>query len=453
MSLHATTAAYASRRTALFLAFLAAGLGMAESTPALALGSIQVSNCHDTGVGSLRSAVQMATDGDTIDLSPIVSPCTITLETGAIAITTGHLSIAGPTNVHVTIDGNHSNRLFYHYYSGGEGRLSLNQLTLSNGSVSTATRFGLWAGGCIYSNGSVYLSHSIMEHCEATASFSTLAAGGAIFARKGVSLAYSTITGNTCSATGTSNAFGGAVFTSGYFSASQSSLTGNSTISANHHDSGGAVYASGQGDFSLRSMLIANNTSSFAAVWVYSGSVPAFTNVIDSTISGNHSIGTAGLTSYLPVEVWSSTIASNTSVNNVAAGLFAGSSLKLHSTLLADNISQGSSQNLYDVQLDSGGSISGENNLITATGAGKPEGTITACPLLGPLADNGGPTFTQAIDQNSPALDSGESFAFILFDQRGFPREFGPQTDIGAYEWQGEAGDRIFFGEFENRCQ
>ena len=61
-------------------------------------------------------------------------------------------------------------------------------------------------------------------------------------------------------------------------------------------------------------------------------------------------------------------------------------------------------------------------------------------PLLGPLQDNGGPTFTQALDPASPARDAGASDATCGFgstpylDQRGVSRPQGVACDAGAFE-------------------
>jgi hypothetical protein len=64
-------------------------------------------------------------------------------------------------------------------------------------------------------------------------------------------------------------------------------------------------------------------------------------------------------------------------------------------------------------------------------------------PLLGPLQNNGGPTFTMALLSGSPALDKGKSFGFTT-DQRGMARPYdlpsianaggGDGSDIGAFE-------------------
>ena len=65
-------------------------------------------------------------------------------------------------------------------------------------------------------------------------------------------------------------------------------------------------------------------------------------------------------------------------------------------------------------------------------------------PLLGPLADNGGATWTHALLAGSPAINAGDASAVAGVgdvpsnDQRGAPfvRVFGGRIDIGAVEQQ-----------------
>lgn len=79
-------------------------------------------------------------------------------------------------------------------------------------------------------------------------------------------------------------------------------------------------------------------------------------------------------------------------------------------------------------------SVTVEGGTITGT-------ALTADPLLGPLAANGGPTLTMAPAPASPAIDAGSS-AGLKTDQRGFPRptnvrevrNAGDGADIGAVE-------------------
>ncbi|MEJ8672811.1 choice-of-anchor Q domain-containing protein [Streptomyces sp. MS1.AVA.1] len=53
-------------------------------------------------------------------------------------------------------------------------------------------------------------------------------------------------------------------------------------------------------------------------------------------------------------------------------------------------------------------------------------------PLVGPLADNGGPTDTVALLPGSLALDAADGCPAT--DQRGVARPQGAACDIGAYE-------------------
>ena len=55
-------------------------------------------------------------------------------------------------------------------------------------------------------------------------------------------------------------------------------------------------------------------------------------------------------------------------------------------------------------------------------------------PLLGPLADNGGPTLTHALQPGSPAINRGDPAAPPR-DQRGYSRLGVP--DVGAFEFNG----------------
>jgi hypothetical protein len=92
----------------------------------------------------------------------------------------------------------------------------------------------------------------------------------------------------------------------------------------------------------------------------------------------------------------------------------------------------------------------GERNIVQ-TSAGREDGTIsgtalTADPLLGPLASNGGFTQTMLPGAGSPALDAGSAFG-LTTDQRGLARpsdlpsiaNFSDGADIGAVEVQAPA--------------
>lgn len=88
------------------------------------------------------------------------------------------------------------------------------------------------------------------------------------------------------------------------------------------------------------------------------------------------------------------------------------------------------------IGLDDGNSGFTDGVLGDRVGSGTPLN-----PLLGPLADHGGPTFTCALLSGSPALDSGDDTLpdgplNLTTDQRGLPRQSGAHVDIGAFEVQ-----------------
>jgi hypothetical protein len=97
--------------------------------------------------------------------------------------------------------------------------------------------------------------------------------------------------------------------------------------------------------------------------------------------------------------------------------------------------------------------ITGSDNIIMMSSAKVtlPGDTITRNPLLLPLADNGGPTPTQAFADGSPAMGAGNNaVGQFANDQRGtgYPRGAGGAVDIGAYQRQ-QGCDVVFAAGFE----
>ena len=83
----------------------------------------------------------------------------------------------------------------------------------------------------------------------------------------------------------------------------------------------------------------------------------------------------------------------------------------------------------YNLASDDGGGV--------LTGPGD---QINTDPMLGPLQDNGGPTFTHALLPGSPAINAGDpNFTPPpFFDQRGprYHRVFNGRIDVGSFEVQ-----------------
>jgi hypothetical protein len=132
--------------------------------------------------------------------------------------------------------------------------------------------------------------------------------------------------------------------------------------------------------------------------------------------------------------LFSSTLAGN-SASDRGGGLFNASTIQTRNTIIAQNRARSAPD------LSGGLGSLGYNLIGDGTGGGGFDdsdlvGTSDAPidPMLGPLQDNGGPTFTMALLPDSPAIAAGTSDGAPRTDQRGLPRHDPP--DIGAFEVQ-----------------
>ena len=176
------------------------------------------------------------------------------------------------------------------------------------------------------------------------------------------------------------------------------------------------------------------------------GSVASIASVIvsNSTLSGNSATGNGGAVANVAdvpdlarLTITNSTISDNSATAN-GGGIYnqGNAQFQIGSTVLnagssGENIFNGGQATSlgYNLSSDDGGGI------LIGTGD-----QINTDPMLGPLQDNGGPTFTHALLPGSPAIDAGDpSFAPPpFFDQRGpgFDRVSGGRIDIGSFEVQ-----------------
>lgn len=204
----------------------------------------------------------------------------------------------------------------------------------------------------------------------------------------------------------------------------------NSTISNNtSKDSvGGGIYVE-RGPLTVTNSTVANNTSTGGGgglgggVFISSGTV-TFTN---STISNNNaSLTGGGIYNGGVLTLTNTTVSGNTAVNGGGVDNFYGTTANLVNTIIANNSGGDCRESLSSQghNLDSDGTcgLSGPGDLSNTD------------PLLGPLQDNGGPTFTHALLPGSPAIDAGDDTAAPATDQRGIARPQGAASDIGAYE-------------------
>ena len=405
----------------------------------------EVQSCDDM---SLRQAITSALDGDTVTMPMGCS--FITLDSGEIPILVDNLTLSGPGADAFTLDGGQTsgfyNRVFRHY---GIGTLAISGMTISGATTNNSVDPN---GGCIDSDGTVKLYQATVKNCYMQAQSGLNAQGGAIYAKLGVELHASTVSANTANAVQGRTA-GGGVFSNGYFLAEASTLSGNF---ADGSGFGGGVYAI-NGDVEVRSSTLSGNKAAVAGglfVGYMTGGPTAIAYLENSTISGNEATAIVGGVSFhVPATILNSTIVSNTAFDTSSgAGVYATTTLSTTSSIFAGNLASTGNPGIDVYALI--GTIDGTNNIIVSTPNTPPAFTVTDCPRLGPLADNGGPTQTHEPLPGSPALDAGLNPLPLEFDQRGdgYVREFGATADIGAVEWQGVPQDGIFSSRFELAC-
>ena len=184
----------------------------------------------------------------------------------------------------------------------------------------------------------------------------------------------------------------------------------------------------------------------------------------NSTVSGNSTtsvgggLSVGGTVTLTNVTITNNRSDSDNNASGSGGGIYAFSTTLTLRTHIAGNF-RGSSSNTVADDIDAPVSAASSYNLIGTGGSGGLTDGVNnnrvgvANTLLGPLADNGGPTQTHALLSGSPASDAGNN-AFVtspLFDgppftdQRGagFNRIVdGPDAntsamvDVGAYETQ-----------------
>jgi hypothetical protein len=228
--------------------------------------------------------------------------------------------------------------------------------------------------------------------------------GGAVHVALGATLALSD-SAVTNSRSQTAN--GGGIYTDGHLQLNRVTVSGNQANSPTGVGSGGGIYHNSNND-PARIVAIAN-----------------------STISGNSVNGNGGgiFSANGVLGLQSTTIAGNTAANG--SGLFKPGS----GTSIQDSIVAASS----GVACGGAGvaGIVGSNNLATDATCG---GTFVAAnPLLGALANNGGPTDTHALGSTSPAIGAASPAPDRCTgtDQRGVARPQGAGCDIGSFEFVG----------------
>ncbi len=374
-------------------------------------GSITVVSTNDNGAGTLREALNDVCAGGTITFDPALNGQIITLTSGQLAVTKD-VSIVGPGPGQLTVR-----------RSSAGGTPAFRLLAVNNGVTATVSGLTLSNGNSADGGGVRNVGTLTVSNCVISGNSSSGNGGGGICNVGTLTVVDCTLSNNT------STAAGGAI--------AQPSGGGTTldrcTFSGNTASDGGALFNQ------------AFNQNGLPPLYL-----PALMNVTSCTFSGNSATG-GGSAAY------------NVAINGPAPAQL----VMQHCTVAGNpggfalfNLAIGAPAPFYV-----GGSVVGNNwdgpdtggsgalvislgyNLVSrAEGFGAATGDRTGTvaspldPLLGPLANNGGPTLTHLLLSGSPALDAGNTntSGFPATDQRGpgFPRILNGRVDIGAVEAQ-----------------
>ncbi len=422
------------------------------------------------GVCTLGAAILAANTQAQVDGCPAgegpggVGGTLIVLPVGTYTLTVGNppneFEFDGPVGLpsvasEITINGAGAATTIIHRDSGASpfrifhissGSVTLADVTVSGGSAGA----GFSGGGIFLRGGALTIEKSILS--DHTASL-----GGAIanpFCRA-ITIINSTLSGNLATHSG------GAISTN--FSPPSSpcfpTVITNSTFSSNRAggtagDIGGAIENVG-GTLTITNSTVSGNTASggggianISACCTSDGhTIIATLTLTNSTVSGNTAFQGGGIVDHSgTIDLNNVTIANNSADSGGGGVSSFDSFILFRNTIVAGNTDLSGQGPECFISEGPGLGSRGHNLIQDTTGCpigGDSTGNITGVdPRLGPLQDNGGPTFTHALLAGSPAIDAGDptapgsgGTACEATDQRGVTRPQGAACDIGAFEF------------------
>ena len=354
---------------------------------------VTVANTSDSGPGSLRQAINQVANGGSVFVDPAMANSAITLATGPLVVNKV-VTIDGSGAPGLTISGGGVDRVFI---IDPTGDATIIDLTIADG-------FGWQLAGGILNNGTLTLDHvTVTNNTMATDAGDFWQGGGGIYTGEGgtLNLIDSAVSNNTAGWSG------GGLY--GFFNSTTTIV--RSTISGNvSNDVGGGIRSLGNAE------------------------------IVNSTISGNTATGWHGGAIFQTdgdISITNSTIANNVGPDWAPSTLFIGQfgggfvpTLTLTNTIITGN-------QRYACEKFASGTVgnvvSGGYNVVQDDSCNPGAGDqILWDALIGPLADNGGPTLTHALLAGSPAIDTADTAVCPAIDQRGVVRD--ATCDVGAFE-------------------
>ena len=497
-----------ARGTLLVMALALFAATLPGARPALAADFV-VTSTDDSGPGTLREAVgnaNAAAGPDTITFAPALAGQTIDLSTagdsslGASALAvTSETTIEGPTgNDGVTIaraDSAPNMRLFLVTQSGD---LTLRNLTLSGGlarggnggSIGNAGGGAAGLGGAVVNEGALTIEASTLTGNQAVGGNGgngdgngCAGGGGGLGGNGGGGCVFNSGGGPNGGGAGSFSSGGG---NGGFGGGGGSGISHGGTGGFGGGGGGGFEAPGGNGGFGGGGGSSDNGGGSGGfgggnsgpndrgggggggglggAVFSNGGTV----TVTNSTLSANTAQGGVGGSGFGgsggsgqglgggifnrngTVTVLNSTFANNTA-NQGGGGIYNLGDGATGTATLDNTIAGDANNGATDFQsntINGGTSTTGGTNNLIENGSGFDGSSNNADPKLDPLADNGGPTETHALQPESPAIESGKPSG-LTTDQRGQQRPHddpytgnatgGDGTDVGAFEAQTDA--------------
>lgn len=388
------------------------------------------------GLCSLREAIIAANGDRAVDACPAGSGTdTILLPAGVYPLSIpgrvepsaytgdldlfGNLILLGAGPGATTIDGAGLDRIF-ELHPGAA--VQITGVTLTNGDAAAEG-----GGAVLVDGGQLTLTDSVIQDSHGGQG------GGIGVDHDGIAtLIKSRLSSNTALS-------GGGLYVANYPGAAtavviDSLIDGNSASGSVGGSSGGGVRSAAGGDVTLINTTISGNRAALHGGGIYVDNVVRLVNV---TITANvadsdeDDLGNGG-----GVAISNGSPAGFATARNslVAANVDASPTAARHANCSGTLTGEG-----YD--------LLGVSNGCTVTGDATGN-IVGVAPFLGPLQDNGGPTFTHALLSNSVAIDSGDPVGCLdaaanplTTDQRGYIRPIdgnttkGARCDIGAFEY------------------
>jgi Zn-dependent metalloprotease len=240
---------------------------------------------------------------------------------------------------------------------------------------------------------------------------------------------------------------GGGIYNSGILTIYETTISGNTAGQAGYSGSGGGGGIENHGTVILYKSTVNGNTivGFFGGSGILNGYGTVTLN--NSTVSGNTGGSGDGI---LNTDYYGSILLNNSTISyNQAYGINTmGGNVTFQNTIISSNGIYGDCYKYTGIIIGTitsqGYNLIGKNtgcSFIATSGdlIGTSVSPINA--YLTPLQGNGGPTFTHALMEGSPAIDAGNPAApgsgggaCEANDQRGVVRPNGAHCDIGAYE-------------------